>query len=146
MFSGAFYNTIMFAFFKKFSPKTVLVVCDLLLIPALIACERLSDRMLAKNATCPWNFFGGKCITCGGTHFVNSVLNFKFAEAFGHNQYLFVLAVFFALSFLLLNLHKLFGIQFAKRVLRKMYNIPMLIAGCVLMVLFVILRNLPLFF
>lgn len=132
--------------FKKISAKTVVVLCDILLVPVMVFFEWLSDRMLADYSVCPWKVFGGKCVACGGTHFVNALLNFKIGEAFGHNQFFFVLAVFFALSFVLWNLNVLCGLQFAKKFLQKMYTIPMLIVGGASMILFALLRNLPLLF
>ena len=67
-------------------------------------------------------------------------------EAFNHNQYLFILAVFFAISFVLLNLYWLFDLRFAKAALRKMYSIPSLIIACVGVLAFLVLRNMPLWF
>lgn len=124
--------------------KPIILVADALVIPALFFCEWLSDQMLATTSTCAWTLLGAKCITCGGTHFVNTLLNGQFVEAFNHNQYLFLLAIFFAVSFVLLNLYWLFDLRFAKAALKKMYNIPVLIIACVGVLAFLVLRNIPL--
>ena len=126
--------------------KPIILIADALVIPALIFCEWLSNQMLATNSTCAWTLLGGKCITCGGTHFVNTLLNGRFVEAFNHNQYLFLLAIFFAASIVLLNLYLLFDLGFAKAALKKMYNIPALIIACVSVLAFLVLRNMPLWF
>ena len=67
---------------------------DVLLIPAGIICEKLTDNMLAVDDPCMWTLAGGKCATCGGTHFVNSLMNGHIIEAFHHNEYLFLLTVY----------------------------------------------------
>lgn len=130
---------------KQTVKKVSILAADALAIPGLIFCEWLSDRMLATSSTCAWTLFGGKCITCGGTHFVNTILNFKFAEAFHHNEFLFVLSIVLAVSFVLLNLYWLFDLQFAKKVLKKIYNIPVLIVTVSVMLAFLLIRNIPAF-
>ncbi len=124
--------------------KKILIVGDLMLIPAWIFCEWLSDRMLATNSLCVWARIGGKCVTCGGTHFVNSLLNFQFAEAWQHNEFLFILALYLVISLLLLNLYLLFDSAFAKKALRLLYNIPALILWLAGLILFLLVRNIPL--
>ena len=126
--------------------KPIILIADALVIPALIFCEWLSNQMLATNSTCAWTLLGGKCITCGGTHFVNTLLNGRLVEAFNHNQYLFILAIFFAISFVLLNLYWLFDLRFVKAALGKMYSIASLIIACVGVLAFLVLRNMPLWF
>ena len=125
--------------------KPLLVAADILLIPSVFFFRWLSGRMLARVTVCSWAVFGGKCVTCGGTHFVNSLLSGRIAEAFAHNQFLFLLGIDLAVSYLLLNLHWLAGWPVAQKILKKMYNIPMLIVGCAVLLLFFFLRNIPVF-
>ena len=112
--------------------KYILLAGDVLLIPGLIFCEWLTDRMLSVSSVCMWTYFGGKCITCGGTHFVNTLLNGRIMEAFCHNEFL-------------LNLYWVFGVEFAKKILKKIYNIPVLIITVSVMLLFLFVRNIPAF-
>lgn len=121
----------------------ILLAADVLLIPGLIFCEWLSDRMLATTSTCMWTLLGGKCITCGGTHFVNSLLNFRIAEAFHHNEFLFVLTVLLIAVFILLNLSGLFRVKFATAALKKIFTIPTLIIVMAFLLLFLLIRNIP---
>ena len=124
----------------------LLIAADVLLIPGLIFCEWLSDRMLATTSTCMWTLLGGKCITCGGTHFVNSLLNFRIAEAFHHNEFLFVLTALLLVVFVLLNLSWLFRVKFATAALKKIFTIPSLIIVMAFLLLFLLIRNIPTFY
>ena len=125
--------------------KRWLLAADVLLIPGLVLCKYLSDYMLSFTTECQWTRLGGKCVTCGGTHFVNALLSGQVADAFHHNAFLFVLTIVLALSFVLLNLHWLFDIQFAKTVLKKVYTIPVLIIALGIMLVFFFVRNIPVF-
>ena len=127
---------------KKFH----IITADILLLPALFLLEKLSDIMLTKTSeTCLFLRLGGKCVACGGTHFVNTLLNGKFAEAFGHNAFLFVLTVILAISFILLNLSVLFKLKFAKTILSKVYSVPGVIVGTAGLVVFFVARIAPMF-
>lgn len=130
---------------KTIDKKYYLIAGDVLVIPALFLIERLSRLMLSTSSECGMLRLGGKCITCGGTHFVNTFLNFKFIEAFQHNEFLFVLSVFLGVCFILWNLDWLFGIGWAKKLLKKFISIPSLIIWCALMLAFFFARNIPLF-
>jgi hypothetical protein len=123
----------------------LLIAADILLIPGLIFCEWLSDRMLATTSTCMWTLLGGKCITCGGTHFVNSLLNFRIAEAFRHNEFLFILTALLLVVFVLLNLSWLFRVKFATAALKRIFTIPSLIIVMAFLLLFPLIRNIPTF-
>ncbi len=125
--------------------KCLLLAADVLLLPGLFLCERLTDYMLSLSLACQWARLGGKCVSCGGTHFVNALLNGQFSEAFQHNQFLFLLAFLLAVSFVLLNLSWLFDLKFAKNVLSRVYTIPMLIVILSLMLVFFFARNIPVF-
>ena len=124
----------------------ILLAADVLLIPGLIFCEWLSDRMLATTSTCMWTLLGGKCITCGGTHFVNSLLNFRIGEAFRHNEFLCVLTALLLVVFVLLNLSWLFRVKFATAALKKIFTIPSLIIVMAFLLLFLLIRNIPTFY
>lgn len=124
--------------------KLLILLFDALLVPLVMLCKPLSDYMLRTGEDCVWVKFGGKCVTCGGTHFVNSLLSGDFAAAFGYNQYLFFATLFLAVSLVLFNLYMLFDLPLALRALKLMYNIPVLILACVALILFLVLRNIPL--
>ena len=129
-------------FLRKHYKKIIILSCDVILVPLLILCRYLSGVMLEMEGTCFMTLFGGKCITCGGTHFVRDLLSFRFADAFFDNQFLFACAVFLAVSLVFLNLFMLFELRFAKRALRCMYSIPALIVFGACMVAFLVVRNL----
>ena len=123
----------------------ILLAVDVLLIPGLIFCEWLSDRMLATTSTCMWTLLGGQCLTCGGTHFVNTLLNFRFAEAFAHNELLFILTVLSVVVFILLHLSWLFHVRFATAALKRIFSIPSLIIFVTVLLVFLLIRNIPTF-
>ena len=123
----------------------LLIAADVLLIPGLIFCEWLSDRMLATTSTCMWTLLGGKCITCGGTHFVSDLTHFRILEALQDNPFLFALTVFLLLSLIFLHLWILFSLPVFKKLLKRMYSIPSLILWLSGMLVFLIIRNIPLF-
>ena len=60
------------------------------------------------------------------------------------NLFLFALTVYLLLSVIFFNLWKIFDLRWFKKALQRMYNIPVLIAWLVMMMLFLILRNIPL--
>ena len=132
----------MIAWIVKHKKKLILLL-DVLLIPAAILCERLSDLMLATEGECQWFRYGIRCLTCGGTHFVNYILNGRIIEAFQQNQLLFFVLVFLLLSLLFLNLFVLFDLRFAKKALRGLYSIPTAVIAIYAPVLFLIVRNIP---
>ena len=131
-------------FFKAHRKKIWIVSMDVLCLPAAILFRYLSALMLQGDSVCVWVRLGGQCITCGGTHFVNDLLSGRIGMAFWDNQFLFVLCVYFAVSWILLNLYWLFDLAFAKKMLGLMYNIPMLIIFCVAMFGFLFWRNIHL--
>lgn len=130
---------------KQQKRNYLLLAADVLLIPGLFLCRWLAGFMLTWDTQCQWVRLGGKCVTCGGTHFVKALLNGQFAEAFQHNQFLFLLTVFLAVSFVLLNLYWLFDVKFAKVILSRVYRFPTLIIMLSLMVGFFLARNIPVF-
>lgn len=119
----------------------MLLAGHLLVVPAALFFRYLSGRMLQTSTVCSWQLLGAKCPTCGGTHFVNELLSGNILEALKHNAFLFLLTMFLAVSVVLLDLEVWFGLSFAKKLLRKMYTISMLIFFGVLLILFLILRN-----
>ena len=132
----------MKAFLKKYQWPLVLIAGDILLIIGGFLCRWLSGRMLESDTVCLFLLLGGKCITCGGTHFVQSLLSGQFIEAFHHNEFLFVSTAYLALSLVLLHPWLLFGARWAKKLLRWMYNLPTLILFLAGMTVFGIVRNL----
>lgn len=130
---------------KLLNKKNFVILGDILLIPFLFFCQRLSAFMLSNHSECKWALLGGKCVTCGGTHFVNALLSGRLSEAFFSNPFLFLLTVFLLFSLLLLNLDQLLGVKFAKKILSKLYTIPMLILWLSAMLIFLLARNAPVF-
>lgn len=130
---------------KLLTNKYILLIADALLIPGMFLCELLSDLMLSQYSECPWVRLGGKCITCGGTHFVNSLLNGRIAEAIDHNLFLFVVLILMILVWILLHLDRLLGIKWAKTLLKGIFSIPFLIVLVVFMLGFFFARNYHLF-
>lgn len=121
--------------------KKLLLTADLLLIPALFLCKVLTDVMLSHVSICPWNLFGGKCVTCGGTHFVNTLLSGNIVAAYYHNQFLFVMSVLLGISYVLLHLYLLGNVRWARWILVKVYSIPGLILTSLYMMAFLVARN-----
>lgn len=119
----------------------ILLSADILLIPGLFFFQWLSGRMLARPSVCTWNYFGGKCVTCGGTHFVNVLLQGQLTKAFYHNAFLFVCTAVLLLSYIQLHLWWFGNSTVAKKFLQKVYSIPGLVVFCAFMVGFLILRN-----
>ena len=101
--------------------------------------------MLTTSSQCLFLRLGGKCVACGGTHFVKALLNGNLTEAFHHNQYLFLLTVVLVLSLVLLNLYWLFGLNFAGKTLSKIYCVRGLIIATAALTVFFILRIAPIF-
>ena len=131
---------------KKHYKKIIILSCDILIIPIAILCKYLSQFMLTFNSPCFFSTLGGKCISCGGTHFVKDLLSGNFIDAFFDNQFFFICVVYLAISLVLLNLFLLFDLKFAKRALRIMYSIPSLICFLASIFIFLFVRNLPFIF
>ena len=121
------------------------IVFDVLLAGHLVAFRYLSEFMLTWGLDCQWEQMGGQCITCGGTHFVRDLLSGRIITAFCDNEYLFLLTIFFVVSFVLLNLYCLFDIKVCKKILSKMYCVPTLVIWVAGGLLFFVVRNIPLF-
>ena len=137
----------MKAFLVKHYKRIIILAADLTCLIAALIAGPLSGALLAKtDKTCFWTLMGGQCPTCGGTHFVNDLLSGRIAAAFADNQLLFAVTVYAAVSLVFLNLWLLFGLGFAKKILGWMYNIPTLIAWGVILIAFMLWRNLPAIF
>lgn len=134
----------MKAFLKKHKWPLLLIAADVLVVIGCIVCRWLSGRMLESETVCLWLLLGGECLTCGGTHFVQSLLSGQIVEAFHHNEFLFVTTVYLALSLLLAHPAVLLKAKWAKKLLRWMYSIPSLILFLTGMTVFAVVRNLPL--
>lgn len=130
---------------KVFNKKSLIIITDILIIPILIICEKITEYMLMIDKECPWTVFGGKCVTCGGTHFVNYILNGRFVEAIEYNLFLFVMLIVLVASFILINLYWIFNVDFARKILCKIYSMPSLIVAVIFMLIFFFIRNIPAF-
>ena len=131
-------------FIKRHYIKITLIAFDVLILPCILLCKLITDLMLKSNDVCIWTRFGGQCVTCGGTHFVNDLGAGRIAAAFMDNQLLFVLAVYSLLTLIVLNLYFVFGVKWCKKLLRVMYSIPVGIIFSVGFVVFMVWRNIPL--
>lgn len=132
----------MFAWLKK-QHNIWLILANVMIVPGIFLCRWLTENMLASDNPCIWTLLGGQCITCGGTHFVNDLSNFRILTAWEDNPFLFILTVFLLISVIALDLWLLAGVDFCKKLLKVMYNIPSLILWIVAALLFLILRNIP---
>lgn len=123
----------------------ILIICtDFLILPFLYLCRYLSRFMLDfMPDTCMYAKFGAKCVTCGGTHFVNELSKGNLLEAFNHNQFLFLLMIFFIVAFIFLNIYILFNSKVAKKVLSIMFCLKTLYIIVGVLVVFLFLRNIP---
>lgn len=132
----------MKAFLKQHKWPLLLIAADILIILGCLVCRWLSGRMLENETVCLWLLLGGKCITCGGTHFVQSLLHGHIAEAYHHNEFLFITTAYLAVSLVLLHPMVLLKARWAKKLLSWMYNIPTLVLFFAGMTVFWVLRNL----
>ncbi len=131
-------------FFKKHYKKIlriIILTIDVLCVPAAMICQHLSGNMLQANAPCVWTTVGVQCFTCGGTHFVNDLLSFRLIDALVDNPLLFALSVYLLVTLIALNLYLWFDLKFAGRMLRLMYNVPVIIAWVISGCVFFFVRN-----
>lgn len=132
-------------FLKKYYKKIIILSIDVLCLIIALCCKPLSDLMLSNDSACLWTTLGGQCLTCGGTHFVNDLFSFRIADAFMDNQLLFIMAAYFGITLIVVNLLWLFDLSFARKILKWMYNIPVLIVFSVGTIAFLLWRNIPAF-
>ncbi len=131
---------------RLFKSKPFLILtADVLLLPFLFLCRWLSTLMLTTSSECLLLRFGGKCVACGGTHFVKALLSGQIIEAFHHNEFLFVLTIVLVVSFVLLNLYWLFHWKFAGKILSKIYSARGLIIATAFLIIFFIIRVSPIY-
>ena len=123
--------------------RVFIILFDVALVPFLILCRWLSGQMLETESTCLLLQFNGKCLSCGGTHFVRDLLSGRIFDAFMDNHFFFVCTLYLLITLVALNLYLLFNLKFAKKMLRYMYNLPALFAFITFLFLFLILRNIP---
>ena len=106
----------------------------------------LSRYLLAStDRTCVWTLLGGKCLTCGGTHFARDLLSGHILLAFTDNPLLFLFTVFLGVSYVLLHLSWLWELPFAQKCLSKMYTRKVCIGWVIFASIFFIVRNIPAF-
>ena len=129
---------------KKHYLKMIIIACDLLILLLGLICKYLSGYMLTFNSPCLFTLMGGKCISCGGTHFIKDLVSFRFLDAFIDNHFFFICALYLAVSLILLNLFLLFDLRFVRKALSVMYSIPALICFVASAFLFFFIRNIPL--
>jgi hypothetical protein len=99
----------------------------------------------SSSDTCLMKLFGLTCPSCGGTRCVYNFFKGNFTEAFGYNQFVFVM-IFYALALVvLLNLQYVFGLNFPKKPIKYMVHPITLIVIVALYVTFGIVRNVILF-
>ena len=121
--------------------KILLLAINLMVFPAALLCRYLSGRMLQTVTVCNWRRIGAQCPSCGGTHFVNALCSGDFLGALQHNAFLFLVVLFLAVSMILVDIAVWFDRPFAKKALKKMYTIPVLIVFSGIFITFLILRN-----
>ena len=126
---------------KKLYNKKILILCDLLAIPATLFCRWLTGAMLATESPCLWTLFGFQCATCGGTHFASSLLHGRIGQAWHHNEFLFLLAILAVVVWVLVHLHLLCRAQWAGRVLRRVFSFPAVILLLAGTGVFLLIRN-----
>ena len=103
-------------FFKAHYKKIIILGIDVLCVIAAVLARPMSEWMLTSDSACAWTLWGGQCLTCGGTHFVNDLTSFRIIAAFMDNQFLFILTLYFLVTMVMLNLMMLFDLAFAKKV------------------------------
>ena len=123
--------------------KAMLLWFDALLLPGIYLCRVLSEYMLSQSSQCAWTVYGGKCVTCGGTHFVNAIAKGDLIGAFHHNQFLFLCLMLTVVVWVLLHLHCLFCVRWAQKTLKHIVSIPGLILVLAIMLVFFAWRNIP---
>lgn len=123
--------------------RVFVIIVDVLLVPAAILCRWLSEQMLETDSSCLLLQFNGKCLSCGGTHFVRDLLSGRIFDAFLDNHFFFYVTLYLFVTLILANLYLLFNLKFSLKVLKCMYNIPALLVTIFLMLLFLFARNIP---
>lgn len=131
------------SFLKNNARLIAAAFMDILAVPFLILCERLSAFMIAQNSVCQWTLIGINCGTCGGTRMVNAILHGDFVKAFNLNQFLFLCTVYLAIGFIVMNLAWVFKVGFAKKLLKMMFGLKALLISIGLFVAFIVVRNIP---
>ena len=125
----------------KIVSRILVILTDVVIIPLLIFFRWLSGQMLQTDSECLLLRFNGQCLSCGGTHFVNDLLSGRIIDAFMDNQFFFICVLYLLITLVLLNLWLIFNLRFAKKILKYMYSIPALISFVLVLILFLILRN-----
>lgn len=133
----------LFAKLPQLDKRIWLLIADALLLPGGFACWWLSGVMLSYESVCSMVALGGKCITCGGTHFVQALLGGDIVGALHHNVFLFAAVVYLLIGYLLLHAAWLGNWSFAQTVLKRMFSIPALIVWGALLVVFAVWRAAP---
>ena len=121
--------------------KIIILAFDVLCIPLAVICRSASEIMLQDDGICVWTTAGIQCFTCGGTHFVNDLLSFRLIDAMVDNPLLFAALVYLLITLVALNLYFVFKDRLGLRMLRVMYNVPVIIAWVIAGCAFFFIRN-----
>lgn len=123
--------------------KIFVIVFDIALVPCLVFFRWLSEQMLRTESSCLLLQFNGKCLSCGGTHFVRDLLSGRIFEAFMDNHFFFLCTIYFLITLVAVNLWVVFNLKLAAKILKYMYSIPALLIFVAFLFLFLFLRNIP---
>lgn len=104
------------AFIKKHH-KLLLFTADVLVIPALFLCKKMTEAMFAAGRPCMWSLFGIECATCGGTRCVSALLEGRIFDSYMYNPMVFSAIAGLILIFVFANLSVFFKMKTAKKFL-----------------------------
>ncbi len=128
-------------FFIKKHNKALLLTADILVIPALFLCKKMTEVMFATGKPCRWTLIGIECATCGGTRCVSSLLSGNIFEAYVYNPMIFVGIFCLILFFILVNLDTFFNVKRAKRIIAFVLQERTAYFGVAVFLTFFIARN-----
>lgn len=128
------------AFVKKHD-KILLFTADVLVIPALLLCKKMTEVMFATGAPCRWTLFGLECATCGGTRCVSALLDGRILASYAYNPMIFSAIAALALFFVLLNLSVFFKVKAAKKIIAYVLHYRTVIFCMTVFLTFFVARN-----
>ncbi len=132
---------------KKINKKAFFWVLALDAVIALgcIFISNIARFISSSSNTCLMKLFGLTCPSCGGTRCVYNFFKGNFAEAFGYNQFVFLIIIYILVLTVFLNLRYVFGFEFAKKPINYMVHPTTVIIIAISFVVFGVLRNVILF-
>ena len=107
--------------------------------------SNIAQFISSSSDTCFMKYFGLTCPSCGGTRCVYNFFKGNFTEAFGYNQFLFVLIIYVLILVVFLNLRYVFGLEFAKKPIKYMVHPTAVIIIAISFVAFGVIRNVLMF-